>query len=324
MPRRRPAPPPRRGVRLVSVGRFDAAALRHGAAGRPSADLRRRAGRRASASSAAGKTLGDAVPRRPRPGHRGRRAGPARPGLRARLRDARAASTSTSRARDGRSTSSSTAARSADARRPGSARTVFVHDDPEPNHNGGQLAFGPDGLLYVGTGDGGGGDDQHGARGNAQNLGSPLGKILRIDPRAAAAGRTRPGRQPVRQARRARGPRSTPTDCATRGASRSTARPATSSSATSARTRSRRSTSCAGAPARGRELRLAAVRGQRARYFDEPAPGARSGRSSTKTHDDGWCSITGGYVVRDKARARRSTAATSTATTARASCAARG
>ncbi len=46
------------------------------------------------------------------------------------------------------------------------------------NHNGGQLAFGPDGYLYIGTGDGGGGGDPDG---NAQNLGSLLGKILRID-----------------------------------------------------------------------------------------------------------------------------------------------
>jgi glucose/arabinose dehydrogenase len=55
--------------------------------------------------------------------------------------------------------------------------------DDEGNHNGGLLLFGPDDLLYVGTGDGGGAGDQHGPRGNAQNLGSLLGKILRIDPR---------------------------------------------------------------------------------------------------------------------------------------------
>ena len=47
------------------------------------------------------------------------------------------------------------------------------------NHYGGSSAFGPDGLLYVGTGDGGGGGDPFG---NAQNLGSLLGKLLRIDP----------------------------------------------------------------------------------------------------------------------------------------------
>ena len=70
----------------------------------------------------------------------------------------------------------------------GSARLVLKMDDEEGNHNGGQLLFGPDNHLYIGTGDGGGGGDQHGARGNAQNLGSLLGKLLRIDP-AAAGGR---------------------------------------------------------------------------------------------------------------------------------------
>src|SRR5207253_11223373 len=65
----------------------------------------------------------------------------------------------------------------------GTQREVLRMDDPEPNHNGGLLLFGPDRLMYVGTGDGGGANDQHGARGNAQDLGSLLGKILRIDPR---------------------------------------------------------------------------------------------------------------------------------------------
>jgi glucose/arabinose dehydrogenase len=48
-----------------------------------------------------------------------------------------------------------------------------------PNHNGGNLVIGPDNMLYIGVGDGGGaGDTLH----NAQNLGALLGKILRIDP----------------------------------------------------------------------------------------------------------------------------------------------
>ena len=68
---------------------------------------------------------------------------------------------------------------------PGSARLVMRMADSESNHNGGLLLFGPDDLLYIGTGDGGGGGDRHGSRGNAQNLGSLLGKLLRIDPRAA-------------------------------------------------------------------------------------------------------------------------------------------
>jgi len=79
----------------------------------------------------------------------------------------------------------------------GSARLVLRMDDNEGNHNGGLLLFGPDNLLYIGTGDGGGGGDRHGARGNAQNLGSLLGKILRIDP-APSGGRayTVPGDNP--------------------------------------------------------------------------------------------------------------------------------
>ena len=52
---------------------------------------------------------------------------------------------------------------------------------PEANHNGGAVKFGSDGYLYIGTGDGGGGNDQHGTIGNGQDKTTLLGKILRID-----------------------------------------------------------------------------------------------------------------------------------------------
>jgi glucose/arabinose dehydrogenase len=62
-----------------------------------------------------------------------------------------------------------------------SRRTVLVVPHPgDSSHNGGQLQFGPDGMLYAGTGDGGGPDDPPD---NAQNPESLLGKLLRIDPR---------------------------------------------------------------------------------------------------------------------------------------------
>jgi glucose/arabinose dehydrogenase len=66
---------------------------------------------------------------------------------------------------------------------PSSAQILLTIAQPFANHNGGQLAFGPDGFLYIGMGDGGSGGDP----GNrAQNLGELLGKILRIDVNGAA------------------------------------------------------------------------------------------------------------------------------------------
>jgi glucose/arabinose dehydrogenase len=63
-----------------------------------------------------------------------------------------------------------------------SRRRLLSVRHPESNHNGGLVLFGPDGLLYAGLGDGGGAGDRHGSRGNAQNLGTPLGKIIRMQP----------------------------------------------------------------------------------------------------------------------------------------------
>ncbi len=54
-------------------------------------------------------------------------------------------------------------------------------DQPEDNHNGGWIAFGPDACLWLGVGDGGGGNDRHGAIGNGQDRRVLLGKILRLN-----------------------------------------------------------------------------------------------------------------------------------------------
>jgi glucose/arabinose dehydrogenase len=59
-----------------------------------------------------------------------------------------------------------------------SARQILFIDQPYPNHNGGQLQFGPDGYLYVGMGDGGSGGDPEN---RAQSRSTLLGKMLRID-----------------------------------------------------------------------------------------------------------------------------------------------
>jgi hypothetical protein len=88
----------------------------------------------------------------------------------------------------------------------GSAREILRIDQPQFNHNGGAIQFSPaDGLLYIALGDGGGADDQdgqpfiggpvvgHGPDGNAQNLGTVLGKILRIDPLGTNAANGRYG-----------------------------------------------------------------------------------------------------------------------------------
>ncbi|HEU4886735.1 MAG TPA: PQQ-dependent sugar dehydrogenase [Thermoanaerobaculia bacterium] len=65
-----------------------------------------------------------------------------------------------------------------DRANPNSALILLTINQPFPNHNGGQLQFGPDGYLYIGMGDGGSGGDP---ANRAQNLLNLLGKMLRID-----------------------------------------------------------------------------------------------------------------------------------------------
>lgn len=62
-----------------------------------------------------------------------------------------------------------------------SGKVILTIAQPEANHNGGLVKFGPDGYLYIGMGDGGGQGDQHGSIGNGQNRDVLLGKLLRID-----------------------------------------------------------------------------------------------------------------------------------------------
>jgi glucose/arabinose dehydrogenase len=187
----------------------------------------------------------------------------------------------------------------ADKADPGSARDVLAQDQPEENHNGGQLAFGPDKLLYIGLGDGGGANDQHGPRGNAQNLGSLLGKILRIDPRrrdgkpysipASNPFVSRSGARGEVYAYGLRNPWRFSFDRRTGDLAIGDVGQDTREEVDFVRK----------GRGRGANFGWRPFEGTR-RNFDEPAPGARRpafdyGRA------DGSCSVTGGYVVRDKA-----------------------
>lgn len=73
---------------------------------------------------------------------------------------------------------------SGDSANPASEKSILFVQQPFQNHNGGALAFGPDGNLYIGLGDGGSAGDPYG---NAQSGNSLLGKILRIDVDRGAA-----------------------------------------------------------------------------------------------------------------------------------------
>ena len=83
---------------------------------------------------------------------------------------------------------------------PGSARVVIQQEHHRFNHKGGQVHIGPDGLLWMAFGDGGGGGDPDR---NAQNLGRLLGKVLRVDPKPGG-GYTAPRSNPFAGRRGAR------------------------------------------------------------------------------------------------------------------------
>jgi glucose/arabinose dehydrogenase len=160
------------------------------------------------------------------------------------------------------------------------------------NHNGGQLQFGPDGLLYVGTGDGGGANDP---AGNAQDKNSLLGKMLRINPLRRGGGR----------------PYGTPRDnpyVGERGRdevfSRGLRNPYRFSF-----DRRRIAIGDVGqdrieevnyeklGSARGANFGWDAFEGNN--LIEGPAPSGHERPIHTYTHSGGRCSITGGYVARD-------------------------
>jgi glucose/arabinose dehydrogenase len=181
---------------------------------------------------------------------------------------------------------------------PGTRRQILLQADSESNHNGGQMQFGPDGLLYIGMGDGGGAGDMHGARGNGQNLGTWLGKILRIDPHASG-GRAysvppsnpfvgRAGALPEIYSYGLRNPWRFSFDRSTGDIAIGDVGQGSYEEVDFRRR----------GGARGVNFGWRVFEG-RHRFASGSAPGAVR-PVLEQTHSSGWCSITGGYVVRDR------------------------
>ena len=181
---------------------------------------------------------------------------------------------------------------------PGSARVVLRQDQPEANHNGGQLAFGPDRLLYMGLGDGGGGNDQHGSRGNAQDKGTILGKILRIDPRRSGRRAYRiPSSNPfVGQS----GARGEIYSWGLRNPWRFSFDRETDDLVIGdvGQNAIEEIDFVAKGQGRGANFGWRPFEGRKRLFADEEVPGHVEPVIEL-SHDDGFCSVTGGYVVRD-------------------------
>jgi glucose/arabinose dehydrogenase len=187
--------------------------------------------------------------------------------------------------------------------RSGSGRLVLRVPHSRFNHKGGQLQFGPDGMLYAGFGDGGGGGDPDR---NAQDLGELLGKLIRIDPKPGGGYRI-PRRNPFVGRSGARGEifayglrnpyrfsfdrvtgDLTIGDVGQDEVEEIDFLPAASA---------------ARGPRGGTNLGWSVFEGNR-RYRSGSSPG-HVPPVIERTHDQGSCSITGGYVIRDRTLALR-------------------
>jgi len=181
---------------------------------------------------------------------------------------------------------------------PASRRSVMRVPHRRFNHKGGQLQFGPDGMLYAGFGDGGGGGDPDE---NAQNLNRILGKLIRIDPRPGG-GYDIPSSNPFANRSGARGEiyayglRNPYRFSFDRARGSLTIGDVGQDEIEEidyvpGRSGNRQ-------PAGGYNFGWDVFEG-RNRYEDGSARGPVA-PVINETHDDGWCSIIGGYVIRDR------------------------
>jgi glucose/arabinose dehydrogenase len=170
---------------------------------------------------------------------------------------------------------------------------IRIEHSEFPNHDGGQLQFGPDGMLYAGIGDGGSeGDPNH----NGQKLGTLLAKIIRIDPKPGG-GYTVPsdnpfvgrsGARPEIYAYGLRNPYRFSFDRVTGDLT----------IADVGQNQIEEVDFAAKGRAAGANYGWSIYEG-RARYRPGPAAGAIF-PVVQQSHSDGWCAIIGGYVVRDR------------------------
>jgi glucose/arabinose dehydrogenase len=187
---------------------------------------------------------------------------------------------------------------SGNATRKGSGRLVLRVPHPRFNHKGGQLQFGPDGMLYAGFGDGGGGGDPDR---NAQDLGELLGKLIRIDPKPGGGYRVPRGNPFVGRA----GARGEIFAYGLRNPYRFSFDRATGDLTIGDVGQDEveeidflPAASASRGPRGGANLGWSVFEGNR-RYRSGSVPGAVA-PVIERTHDQGSCSITGGYVLRPR------------------------